>query len=464
MKSYLAIDIGASSGRHILGSIHNGKLRLEEIYRFSNAASQKNGHLCWDLDNLCQQVLSGLKAAASAAPVSVGVDTWGVDYVLLDENDRLLGDAIAYRDERTNGMEQKVDLETLYRHTGIASQPFNTLYQLMAASKEQLLQAKTFLMMPDYLHYILCGVKANEYTNASTTALLNGCARQWDLEVLKGAGIPDSLFSAPLRMPGTVLGPFTQEVRNLVGFDATVVLPATHDTGSAYMAVPALDDGAVYLSSGTWSLLGVETTVLHADAQSQEAGFTNEGGYGNTYRFLKNIMGLWIVQSVRKEQENRHSFAEMAELAKEEASFPSRFDANAPRFLAPGSMIQEILMALRETNQPLPERDGQLYACVLHSLADCYAAAIRQLSGLTGKRYTTLNIVGGGSQNAVLNQWTADATGLPVYAGPTEGTALGNLIAQMIASGELSDLPTARKLIRDSFPIQLYQPMKGTGD
>lgn len=458
MKTYLSVDIGASGGRHILGFTENGKLRLRELYRFPNGAEMKDGRLCWPLAALKEHLLRGIAAAKEYAPESVSIDTWGVDYVLLDKKDDLLDDAVAYRDGRTKGMEKRIDFQALFTRAGIAAQPFNTVYQLMATPKSILNAARTFLMMPDYLHFLLSGVKANEYTDASTTSLLNAAARSWDDEILSLAGIPRAMFSAPLLMPGTRLGRFTKAVRAAVGFDSAIVLPASHDTGSAYMAVPARDDRAVYLSSGTWSLLGVESAVPYLGEKSREAGFTNEGGYGGTYRFLKNIMGLWIIQCVQKEQGAARTFGEIAEMAQAAASFPGRFDANAARFLAPKSMCGEILNAMKEAGQPLPTTDAELYAAVFRSLAACYAASIRELSAVTGKTYTSLNIVGGGSQNDTLNQWTADAAGIPVFAGPTEGTALGSILSQMIASGEVPDLTAARRMINDSFEIKAYQP------
>lgn len=462
MKTYLAIDIGASSGRHISGSIINGRLCLKEIYRFPNSAKMKGGHLCWELETLRENIVKGLKAAKDAAPISVGVDTWGVDFVLLDKNDQILGEAVAYRDNRTEGMDQrfekKMSMETLYAHTGIARQPYNTLYQLMAIPAEQLREVRTFLMMPDYLHFTLCGIKSNEYSEASTTALLNAKTRIWDPDVLKAAEIPVSIFSAPLLKSGSILGRLSSSIREKVGFDTTVVTPASHDTGSAYIAVPAQDENAVYLSSGTWSLLGVENKVPLSSNECMAAGFTNEGGYGGTYRFLKNIMGLWILQSIRKEQKEKYTFAEMASLAGEASDFEGRFDANTSRFLAPAHMIDEITTDLTEHDQPIPKTDGELFACVIRSLADCYKESIHELEHLTGKQFTSINIVGGGSQNAVLNQWTADASGLPVYAGPTEGTALGNIIAQMITSGEIKDIATARRLIAESFDVKEFLP------
>lgn len=462
MTYVLAVDMGASGGRHILAHLEEGKIVLEEIYRFDNVMVERNGHLCWQMDRLWEHVLKGMAAckAAGKIPVSMGIDTWGVDYVLLDQAGQVLGDTVAYRDSRTQGMDAKLEqtmpFTELYRRTGIAKQPFNTVYQLMATPREQLDQAQDFLMIPDYLHYRLTGRKANEYTEASTTGMLNSATRDWDQEVLAAAGIPAGIFRRP-EMPGTNLGPILPEIAQRVGFSCDVVLPATHDTGSAFMAVPARSDNAVYLSSGTWSLLGVENDVPLTGTDSLESGFTNEGGYGGKIRYLKNIMGMWILQCVRNELEKRYSFGEMAQMAAEAPETPWRVDVADNRFLAPKNMIAELQLAVTEQGGEeltLP----RLLRMVNLSLAEGYAKAIAQLEQLTGKRYDTVHIVGGGSQNQTLNQMTADATGRTVVAGPTEGTALGNLMAQLIAGGVFADLAQAREAECASFDVVTYVP------
>lgn len=462
MTYVLAVDMGASGGRHILAHLEEGKIVLEEIYRFDNVMVERNGHLCWQMDRLWEHVLKGMAAckAAGKIPVSMGIDTWGVDYVLLDQAGQVLGDTVAYRDSRTQGMDAKLEqtmpFTELYRRTGIAKQPFNTVYQLMATPREQLDQAQDFLMIPDYLHYRLTGRKANEYTEASTTGMLNSATRDWDQEVLAAAGIPTGIFRRP-EMPGTNLGPILPEIAQRVGFSCDVVLPATHDTGSAFMAVPARSDNAVYLSSGTWSLLGVENDVPLTGIDSLESGFTNEGGYGGKIRYLKNIMGMWILQCVRNELEKRYSFGEMAQMAAEAPETPWRVDVADNRFLAPKNMIAELQLAVTEQGGEeltLP----RLLRMVNLSLAEGYAKAIAQLEQLTGKRYDTVHIVGGGSQNQTLNQMTADAAGRTVVAGPTEGTALGNLMAQLIAGGVFADLAQAREAECASFDVVTYVP------
>ncbi|WP_294498410.1 rhamnulokinase [uncultured Gemmiger sp.] len=470
MTYHLAIDIGASSGRHILGWVEDGRMQLREVYRFENRLVEKNGHLCWEMDRLWANVLAGLKACKDAGytPATVGIDTWAVDFVLLDAAGEILGDTVAYRDSRTDGVRQA--LESLlpfaghYARTGIQYQPFNTAYQLAALKKEhpeQLAAAKTFLMVPDYLNYKLTGVAVNEYTNASTTALVGAVSRDWDDELIAKLGLPQAIFQ-PIRMPGTALGSLTPEVQAEVGFDCTVLLPATHDTGSAWLAVPARDDKAVYLSSGTWSLLGVENTAPITTPESAAANFTNEGGYGGTYRYLKNIMGLWMIQSVRRElgerTGTRPTFPELIAAARADSAYPGLVDADDDRFLAPKSMIEEVKAACAEAGYPAPATTGEVMQAIYNSLADDYRRAVSALQSLTGKAYESVNIVGGGSQDGYLNQMTANATGLPVYAGPTEGTALGNLMVQFLAAGEYADLQAARDAIKQSFAIQEVLP------
>jgi rhamnulokinase len=477
LNYYLAIDIGASSGRHILAHPEGGRMMLEEIHRFDNKQVRKNGHDCWDMDNLWEGVLAGLAACGKRGivPVSVGIDTWGVDYLLLDAHDNPVCDPVAYRDARTAKMDAEVEksipFADLYAKTGIQKQPYNTIYQLVAHKKEHpedFEKAAAFLTMPDYLHFLLTGVKKNEYTIASTTALLNAETKTWDGEILSALGLPAHLFADPT-LPGTVLGHLRPEIQAQVGFDTTVVLPASHDTGSAFLAVPALDDNAVYLSSGTWSLLGVENETPITTEESRLQNFSNEGGAWYRFRYLKNIMGLWMIQSIRRElngisyvtgKENRTaaarqwSFNDLVEAAREAADFPSVVDANDLSFLAPDSMIEAVKDYCRKTNQQVPETIGELMQCVYRSLALCYRDAISALQTLTGKTYTSVNIVGGGCKDEYLNELTAAITGLPVLAGPVEGTAIGNLVVQMIAAGELADLPTARAMIRESFEIK----------
>lgn len=477
MKTYyLAIDIGASSGRHILGYVKEGKMELEEIYRFDNQQVQRNGHVCWDLDNLWKGIIEGMKVCGQTGriPKTIGIDTWGVDYVLLDQNNQLIGDAVAYRDDRTEGIDQIVEgllsEKLLYQKTGIQKQVFNTIYQLMALKEEdpeQLRRAKSLLMIPDYLNFLLTGVMKQEYTNATTTGLVNAAEKKWDLEVIETLGLPKALFG-PLSMPGSVVGELLPGIREKVGFSATVVLPATHDTGSAFLAVPAKNYQSVYLSSGTWSLLGVESEVPITTEASRGENFTNEGGAWYRYRYLKNIMGLWMIQSIRRElngveyvagRESKYktdrqwSFVDLSEEAKKAEGFISTVDVDHPSFLAPVSMIDAVRDYCGNTGQPVPESVGELMQCVYQSLALCYKKAIIKLSSLTDRLYTSIHIVGGGCQNLYLDRMIAKMTGIPVYAGPVEGTAIGNLIVQFIENGEFDSLQSARESIIKSFDI-----------
>ncbi len=462
---YLAIDFGASSGRHILGHIEDGKMLLEEVYRFDNNVVERNGHLCWEYDRLFEEVLNGLRRCRELGkiPTYMGIDTWGVDFVLLDGQDKVIGDTVAYRDSRTEGMEklvyEKVPAEELYRRTGIVYQPFNSLFQMVALREqapEQLEAARTILFVPAYFNFLLTGQKCNEYTMASTSQMVDAETRNWDYELLGKLCLPGEICDR-LRMPGELVGTFTQEVRDAVGFDCRVLLPACHDTASAVAAVPCEQESFAYISSGTWSLFGTELREAVATREALEAGFTNEGGYEGRYRFLKNIMGLWMIQSARREwkaEGKSYSFAELCEEAAKADDFPSRVRVEDNRFLAPAGMIAEVQAACRESGQPVPETVGEVSAVIYHSLADCYARALAQMESITGQHFAELCIVGGGSQADYLNELTAKATGRVVLAGPSEATAIGNLAVQMIAAGEVKDLLAARRLVKSSFAVK----------
>lgn len=457
----LAVDLGASSGRHILGRLENGSMVTEEIYRFSNGMEKKDGRLCWDTQALIGHIVEGMKRCGQAGyrPVSVGIDTWGVDYALLDGEGALAAPVTAYRDSRTALMparlEARMAAPELYAHTGIAAQEYNTVYQLMTERAEP---DRTLLFMPCYLSWLLCGVGRNEYTIASTSGLMDARTHTWDEAVLRAAGIPRAWLGEAPVPPGTRLGPLRPEIAREVGYDCDVILPACHDTGSAYLAVPAADEHAAILSSGTWSLLGMalDQPVLSEDAR--RAGFTNEGGWGGKIRFLRNIMGMWLVQSLRKAWDNRYSYAEMAQMALDGESYLPVFDPASPRFLAPERMEDEIRAALRERGAAEPACREELLYCVYHSLACCYRDAIADLRRLTGRRVTSLCVVGGGCQNRTLNQLTANETGLPVSAGPAEATALGNLTAQWLASGALENEEQARRTLARSVQPELFLP------
>ena len=422
MRYYLAIDIGASSGRHIVGWREDGTVRTREVYRFPNAPKTEHGHLVWDLDALLFHVQRGIEAAQETYPdlCSLSIDTWGVDYVLLRGEEPVLP-TYSYRDGRTGPVipqvHEKVPFEELYAHTGIQFQPFNTIYQLCADQRVGRLEGATdFLMLPEYLMYRLCGEKAHEYTNATTTGLVNAATREYDSALIAHLGLPERLFG-PLRQPGTTLGNF-QGVQ--------VALCATHDTASAVEGIP-MEDTSPYISSGTWSLLGVKTAKPITDDASRAANYSNEGGVGYN-RYQKNIMGMWLVNELQKELCGGLGFAEIVNAAKE-SRCDALVDANAPEFLAPKSMKAAFDAAT----------DGQLHSvgdyfrCAYRSLAQSYAESLGELERNTGRKYDKLYIVGGGAKNQFLNDLTAQATGKQVIALPVEATALGNLKLQMEA-------------------------------
>ncbi len=465
---YLAVDIGASSGRHILGHLEDGRMVLEEVYRFQNGMKETHGHLCWDTDELFSHIKEGMKRCKELGklPVSMGIDTWAVDYVFLDHEDRVVGDTVGYRDNRTAGMDTEVykliPEEELYARTGIQKQIFNTIYQFMAVKKQDpdtFAKAESMLMIPDYFHYRLTGVKKQEYTNATTTQLVSPKTNTWDKELIQLLGYPEKWFTE-LSMPGTVVGPLTEELANEVGFQCQVVLPATHDTGSAVLAVPSNEDPTLYISSGTWSLMGTERREADCSEESRKRNFTNEGGYEYRFRYLKNIMGLWMIQSVKKElaaQGVEYSFAKLCEEASAER-IESLVDCNDARFLAPQSMIAEVKAYCSEHGQEVPETPAQIAAVIYNSLAFCYGETVRELEEITGASYRQIHIVGGGANADYLNRLTARYTGRTVYAGPTEATAIGNLSAQMLHAGCYADLQEARNGIFHSFEIKEYQP------
>jgi rhamnulokinase len=469
-KHHLAVDIGASSGRVMAGWLEktgtNGSfLKLEEIHRFENGMKEKDSQLVWDIDHLYQSIIHGIKKAVQDGykPITLGIDTWAVDYVLLDEDGKMLTDAVAYRDSRTDGIMKEVfetiPKEDIYERTGIQFQPFNTLYQLVALKQrnpEVLEKAKTFLMIPDYLNYLLTGQIASEYTNATSTQFVNIKTNDWDKELLKILGIPTDILK-PIQPPGTTLGKLRSELADEVGTQLDVVLPATHDTGSAVVAVPENKE-TLYLSSGTWSLLGIETLEPITTSESLNYNFTNEGGVDYRYRFLKNIMGLWMIQEVRRLLDNRYSFGELVDLARETSDFSSVVDVNDSRFLSPKNMIKEIQNYCKETNQDVPTDPGELAQTIYISLAKSYTETIKEIENLKGITYEQINIIGGGSQNELLNELLARESGLIVVTGPIEATAIGNTAVQMITSGEISDLQEARNVIRQSFQIKKYNP------
>ena len=429
MRYALAIDIGASSGRHIVGWQENGELQTKEVYRFHNGVQECDGHLIWDVDALFQEVKNGIREALKQFPTvkTVSVDTWGVDYVLLRGTEELRP-VYAYRDSRTEAVipkvHEKVAFDVLYSHTGCQFQPFNTVYQLYDDLLAGRLEGATdMLMIPEYLMYKLSGIKAREYTNATTMGMINATTGEFDLEIAQTLGYPVTLFPK-LQQPGTVLGALLPEIAEEVGGDLQVMLCATHDTGSAVEGIP-MEGNHPYISSGTWSLLGVKTPKPITDAGSMAANYSNEGGVGYN-RYQKNIMGMWLVNELQRELCPDTPFPEIVKLA-QESTCEALIDANAQEFLAPKSMKKAFDVA---TNGALVSL-GDYFRCAYRSLAISYRDAIRELEANTGKKYENLYIVGGGAKNQFLNRLTEEATGLTVIALPIEATALGNLKIQL---------------------------------
>ena len=449
---HLAIDIGASSGRHILGYLRDGKLELEEVYRFENGIHNENGVLVWDIENLVKEVKDGIAKCQQIGkvPATIAIDTWGVDYVLLDGDQQEILPAVSYRDSRTDAAAEAVaqilPQSALYARTGIQQQNFNTIYQLYCDKcSGKLEQAAHFLMIPDYLAFKLTGVLKNEYTNATTTNLVNAHTNQWDTEILDTLGIPTDLFQ-PLSLPATAVGEFTPEIQQEVGFNATVLLCPSHDTASAVAACP-IDDASVYISSGTWSLIGTENRYPVVSEEALAANFANEGGIEYRFRFLKNIMGMWLFQNIRKELNKQYTYDEMMQMAMA-SDYCRLIDPTDPAFLAPESMLTAIRTYLGESELPL----GDVLASVYRSLAATYDKTVKEIESISGKEIHAIHIVGGGSKDAYLNRLTSQYTGKTVCVGLTEATATGNLISQIMYSENI-DLTEARKIIKNTFEI-----------
>lgn len=461
-KYFLAIDIGASSGRHIVGWIEEGKLKLEEVFRFKNGAEKKGEKLIWNDDELFKNIVEGLKQCKKIGkiPCSIGIDTWGVDYALLDENDNRIGEVFSYRDERTLDVLDEVhgiiSKEICYNRTGIQKQSYNTIYQLYCDKKSgKLDKAKSLLFMPDYLHFLLTGNKKNEYTIASTSGLINAKTKDWDYEIIDKLGFDKGLFKG-LSLPGTEVGNLKKEIEEQVGFSAKVYLPASHDTASAVMAVPN-KDMPLYISSGTWSLMGIETLKSNIDESAMNNGFTNEGGYNKTVRFLKNIMGLWMIQNIKKEYNDKYSFTDFVVHARKVKNFNSIVEVNDQSFFAPDSMIDAVKNYCKNSGQQVPESVGEIVYCVYSSLAESYKQSVEQIEQMTGQKFDSINVVGGGCQNVLLNELTAQKTGRTVVAGPIEATATGNILAQMLALKEINSLSEGKDIIKQSFDIIEYK-------
>ena len=429
----LAIDIGASSGRHILGWVENGVIKTQEVYRFFNGIDKGENGLTWNTERLFSEIITGLKLVEKTGkiPSTVGIDTWAVDYALLDEKDNLLGEVFAYRSDRTEKVIQKVHrlipFETLYERTGIQFQPFNTVYQLYADKESgKLDRAKTFLMLPDYLNFLLTGVKRQEYTNATSTGMVNAVTGEWDSLITSALGYPQGLFKKPSK-PGSTVGSFKKEIADAVGFNANVTLPPTHDTASA---VECLDipEGVPYISSGTWSLLGVKVNSALTDEKSRLANWSNEGGVGY-FRYQKNVMGLWPVQQLRLEICPELTFGEIAKQTTF-SEFDGVVDLDDKRFYSPASMKAQFDLATKEQGKTC-STVADYFKCAYVSLAAAYKRAIDELSANLNKRFDRIYIVGGGAKNDYLNKLTEDACSVKVIALPIEATALGNLKTQL---------------------------------
>lgn len=465
IDNYIAIDIGASSGRLILSrTTENNKISFEEIYRFKNGFSKVGKYDCWDIENLTKNILIGLEKVKQNGieECFVGIDTWAVDYCLLDENNHLIDDPISYRDNRTDESVAKfskiISLEELYKKTGIQIQPFNTIFQLFSEEKGKLEKTKKILLIPDYLGYYFTGKTVAEKTNASTTQLLNIETKYWDEKILSVLGIKEEIFPK-LVDPGTFLGEINAE--KFPEHDlpkAKFITVASHDTASAVVGTPGVGDNWAYISSGTWSLLGVENKTVNISSKALKDNYTNEWGFNNTFRFLKNIMGMWLIQEISRMNNYEYSYPEIAKKASQVHSLNSIIDVNDKCFLNPDNMLEEIKKYCDKTNQKIPTNIWEMARVVYDSLATCYAKELKNLEHILDKKIETLYIVGGGANNHFLNQLTADMANIKVIAGPTEATAIGNLVIQMIANNRFENLEEARISIRNSFEFHEFYP------
>jgi rhamnulokinase len=474
-KTYLAIDMGASSGRHVLGHFDGSQLKLQEAYRFENGPVEVHGSLYWDLLGLWNHVRRGLHAAAGQASdiASVGVDTWGVDFGLLGRGDELLGNPYNHRDRRTNGMLdealRRLPKEQIFQHTGVQFMEINTLYQLLAMKVQNsplLEMAEDYLMMPDLFHWLLTGEKCNEATEASTSQFYNPVTGDWATEMLDKMDLP-SHFLGRIAPPGTTLGTLRPAVADECGLAGlNVVLPGSHDTASAVMAVPAKGVAGAkpdwcYISLGTWALMGVESPEPVINDQVLGLNFTNEAGVGGTTRLLKNIVGLWLVQECRRVWNlagKDWDWEDLNKLSADAEPLVSFLDPDAPDFLAPGDMPEAIRQFCKRTGQKVPESEGAVLRCALESLALRFRQVLLMCEELVGGRIETIHIVGGGTRNKQLCQAAADACGRRVVTGPVEATAIGNVMMQAVAAGDVGSIGEAREIISRSFPVEQYEP------
>ena len=466
-KTYVAVDIGASSGRLMLSQLKNSKMVLTEMHRFKNGFTLKNGHDRWDIDHIIKEILLGLQKIKRAgfSKVSLGIDTWAVDYVLVGKDGNKLDDPISYRDKRTTNaikeLTAKVSKGQIYQKTGIQFLDFNTLYQLFEENKELLAQTDKIMMIPDYIGYVLTGKAVLETTNASTTQMLSLREGLFDQNLLQEVNVRQDQFPK-LVDAGTPLGKLKREEFQSYDLpDTDVITVATHDTASAVVGTPGIGHHWAYISSGTWSLLGTELNVPENGPDAYKENYTNEWGAYGTYRFLKNIMGLWMVQCVKRDLNDEYSFSQLAELASNTKPFSQFININDERFVNPENMIQEIQAYCQETGQRVPKTPGEIAMAIYSNLALFYAYEIQKLNHIIGYQIDTLNIVGGGSNVALLNQLTSTVAGIHVYAGPSEATAIGNLAVQMITRNDVANVSAARQIIKDSFAIKHFKPEQG---
>ncbi len=470
--SILGFDLGASSGRALIGQLTDSRIEVTELHRFSNDPVQVGHRLQWDILRLFHEIKQGLLKAKHQGLTlsSLGIDSWAVDFGLLDGHGELLGNPYHYRDQHTDGKLEELfkilPQAGIFQRSGIQFLPFNTIVQLFAlkqADSTVLKEAKHFLMIPDLLRYFLTGEKLHEFSNATTTQLFNPATGDWDQHLLEGIGVSRTLFGQIVQ-PGTAAGQLRSSLKKELGItDVPVIAVAEHDTGSAVAAVPAIDETFAYLSCGTWSLMGTEVKAPVINEASLKFNFTNEGGVDGTYRLLKNIMGLWILQECKREWERAgksHSFPELVQLAEQAPAFNSWIDPDDVLFLPPGDMPGRIQHYCQRTGQPVPNDMGGIVRCILESLALKYRYVLGLTEQLSNQSFKGLHMVGGGIHNVLLCQWTASAIGKPVWAGPSEGSAIGNLAVQWIAGGQFSSIWEARKVIRDSFEIATYEPQE----
>lgn len=473
--NFLAIDIGASSGRAVLAKLADNKLHTEEIHRFSNQPINLHGHIYWNVFSLYEQIKVAMTKCAqdfTSHLEGVGIDTWGVDFGLIARNNSVVGLPYAYRDPRTNEMMKaafkKMPREKLYERTGIQFLQFNSVFQLLAMvlEKSPLLKvADKLLFVPDILNFLFCGEKVSEYSITSTSQLYNPKTKVWDQPVFDALGLPIEIMPEIIKT-GTELGNLLPSVLQDTGLaPVKMIATASHDTAAAVAAVPAAGTDWAYLSSGTWSLMGVEITEPIINEKSLAYNFTNEGGVEGSIRFLKNIAGLWLVQECRRiwQREGQdYDYGQLTQMAADARSFVGIIDPDDPAFLLPEKMPEAIIQYLQRTHQPIPETKGEIIRVVLESLALKYRYTLEQINELRGSPIQKLHIVGGGTKNSLLNQFTANACGIPVLAGPTEATAIGNIVVQAVTRGLIASITEARGVIRNSFEVTEYQPRDTT--